>query len=113
MLAGFRQRFTHTRSQVLGETELVYLESLPPEQRREAVERFLSFDIPVVFVTKGLEPPAGMIEMADQRGIPIVSTGLKTGEFYGAIKAFLESQFAPSTFLHGSLADIYGVGSCS
>lgn len=110
VLSGFSQRFTHTRSQVLGETELTYLESLSPERRREAVERFLSFDVPVVFITKGLEPPAGMIDLADQRGIPVVSTRLKTGEFYGAIKAFLESQFAPSTFLHGSLADIYGVG---
>ena len=110
VLAGFVERFTHTRSQVLGETELNYLESLDPDRRQEAVERFLSFDVPVVFITKGLEPPAGMIERADERGIPMVSTRLKTGEFYGAIKAFLESQFAPSTFLHGSLADIYGVG---
>ncbi|HET6617700.1 MAG TPA: HPr(Ser) kinase/phosphatase [Gemmatimonadota bacterium] len=110
VLAGFVERFTHTRSQVLGETELNYLESLSPDRGREAVERFLSFDIPVVFITKGLDPPAGMIEKADEHGIPVVSTRLKTGEFYGAIKAFLESQFAPSTFLHGSLADIYGVG---
>jgi HPr kinase/phosphorylase len=110
VLAGFSQRFTNTRSQVLGETEIVYLRSLAPERSREAVERVLSFDIPVIFITKGLAPPPGMIEMADRRGIPIVSTRLKTGEFYGAIKSFLESQLAPSTFLHGSLADIYGVG---
>jgi HPr kinase/phosphorylase len=110
VLAGFSQRFTHTRSQVLGETELAYLSSLSPEAGRAAVERFLSFDIPVVFITKGLQPPPGMVERADERGIPIVSTRQKTGEFYGAIKTFLESQFAASTFLHGSLADVYGVG---
>jgi HPr kinase/phosphorylase len=110
VFAGFVERFTYTRSQIIGETELTYLASLSPDRSRAAVERFLSFDIPVVFITKGLEPPAGMIESADERGIPVVSTRLKTGEFYGAIKSFLEAQFAPSTFLHGSLADIYGVG---
>lgn len=110
VLAGFSQRFNHNRAQVIGETEIAYLASLTPERSLEAVERFLSFDVPVVFVTKGLDPPPGMIERANQRGIPVVSTGLKTGEFYGAIKSFLEAQFAPSTFLHGSLADIYGVG---
>jgi HPr kinase/phosphorylase len=110
VLAGFSQRFNHNRAQVIGETEIAYLASLPPERSLEAVERFLSFDVPVVFVTKGLDPPPGMIERASRRGIPVVSTRLKTGEFYGAIKSFLESQFAPSTFLHGSLADIYGVG---
>lgn len=110
VLAGYTERFTHTRSQVLGETEIEYLRSLSPEASRQAVERFLSFDMPVVFITKGQAAPAGMIDLANDRGIPIVSTHQKTGEFYGAIKAFLESQFAPSTFLHGSLADIYGVG---
>lgn len=110
VLAGFTERFTPSRSQVLGETELAYLRSLDPDQSREAVERFLSFDIPVVFITKGLEPPPGMVEVADARGIPIVSTRQKTGEFYASMKAFLEAQFAPSIFLHGSLADVYGVG---
>jgi HPr kinase/phosphorylase len=110
VLAGFSQRFNHNRAQVIGETEIAYLASLAPERSLEAVERFLSFDVPVVFVTKGLDPPPGMIERANRRGIPVVSTCLKTGEFYGAIKSFLEAQFAPSTFLHGSLADIYGVG---
>jgi HPr kinase/phosphorylase len=51
-----------------------------------------------------------LIERANERGIPVVSTLMKTGEFYAAIKAFLELQFAPSTFMHGSLADVYGVG---
>ena len=78
VFAGFVERFTHIRSQVIGETELTYLDSLTPDSRREAVERFLSFDIPVVFVTKGLDPPAGMVDRADERGIPIVSTRLKT-----------------------------------
>ena len=109
VLAGFVERFTHTRSQVLGETELNYLESLSPDRSREAVERFLSFDIPVVFITKDSSPRGDDREGRRAR-YSIVSTRLKTGEFYGAIKAFLESQFAPSTFLHGSLADIYGVG---
>lgn len=110
VLAGFSQRFNYNRAQVIGETEIAYLASLAPERSLEAVERFLSFDVPVVFVTKGLDPPPGMIERANSRGIPVVSTRLKTGEFYGAIKSFLEAQFAASTFLHGSLADIYGVG---
>lgn len=110
MLAGFTERFAHHRSQVLGETEITYLRSLDETARREAIDRFLSFDLPVVFVTKGLDPPAEMIDRAAERGIPVVGTRMKTGDFYGAIKSFLEVQFAPSTFIHGSLADVYGVG---
>lgn len=110
VLAGFDERFSYVRSQVLGETEISYLGSLSQEERGAAVERFLSYDIPVVFITKGLDPPPGLVERADERGIPVVVSGLKTGRFYNAIQSFLETQFAPSTFIHGSLADVYGVG---
>ena len=110
VLAGYTERFTPQRSQVLGETEVSYLRSLPEAERAALLERLLAFDIPVMFITKGLEPPPGLLERAEARGIPVVRTELKTGAFYTAIKSFLEVQFAPSTYLHGSLADVYGVG---
>lgn len=110
VLAGFDERFNHERAQVLGETEIRYLGSLDPDARQGAIERFLSYDIPVVFITKGLAPPPGLVERADERGIPVVATSLKTGRFYNAIQSFLETRFAPSTYAHGSLADVYGVG---
>ncbi|MFN2421500.1 MAG: HPr(Ser) kinase/phosphatase [Gemmatimonadota bacterium] len=110
VLAGYTERFTSQRAQVLGETEVSYLRSLPDAEREVSLDRLLGFDLPVVFVTKGLEPPPGLLECANARGIPIVRTELKTGVFYTAIKSFLEVQFAPSAYIHGSLADVYGVG---
>lgn len=110
VLAGFVERFNHVRSQVLGETEIAYLRSLSEADRRAAIDRFLGYDLPIVFITKGLAPPAELVERANERNIPVVSTRLKTGRFYNAIQSFLETQFAPSTFIHGSLADVYGVG---
>ncbi|MFN2384241.1 MAG: HPr(Ser) kinase/phosphatase [Gemmatimonadota bacterium] len=110
VLAGFTGRFTPSRSQVLGETEIVYLQSLSPAAREASVERFFSFELPVVFITKGLAPPDPFLAHADARGIPVVSSALKTGVFYAALKSVLETQFAPTTYVHGSLADIYGVG---
>ena len=110
VLAGYTERFVHSRVQVLGETEITFLEALPKPERASAIRRFLDFDLPVVVITKGLNPPAGLLEQANARGIPVVSTQLKTGAFYAAIKAFLETYYAPSTYIHGSLADVYGVG---
>ncbi len=42
--------------------------------------------------------------------MPVLRTKLKTAEFYRRIKPMLEATFAPRTTLHGSLADVYGVG---
>jgi HPr kinase/phosphorylase len=51
-----------------------------------------------------------MIEAAEKRGIPIFRSSLRTAEFYTRAKQLLESHFAPTENLHGSLADIFGVG---
>lgn len=110
VLAGFDERFSHERAQVLGETEIRYLDSLGPDALGEALDRFLGYDLPVVFITKGLDPPPGLVERANRRGIPVIATRLKTGRFYNSIQAFLDTRFAPTTYVHGSLADIYGVG---
>lgn len=109
-LTGYTERFPAERMQVLGETEVAFLCSLDPGRRRQATEAFLAFDLPVVFITKGQEPPPPLLEVANEQGTPVVRTALKTSEFYTRIKPFLEERFAPSTTVHGSLADVYGVG---
>ena len=110
VLTGYTERFPSDRMQVLGETEVSFLESLDEERRRAAIEAFLSFDIPVVFITKGQEAPPPLLQAANLSGTPIIRTALKTAEFYTRIKPFLEERFAPTTTMHGSLADVYGVG---
>ena len=110
VLAGFTERFPSGRLQVLGETEIMYLRSLDPDRRLEVLEAFFAFDPPCVFVTKGLEAPDELVALARELKVPVVRSSLKTGEFFRRIKAFLEDEFAPSTALHGSLADVYGVG---
>lgn len=110
VLSGYINRFPYQRIQVLGETEISYLQSLSDGNRAANLEQFFGFPIPCAFVTKGLEPPAPMRALADQHGIPLIRSRLKTAEFYRLIKPYLADQFAPTTTLHGSLADVYGVG---
>jgi HPr kinase/phosphorylase len=51
-----------------------------------------------------------MIELGASAGVPIIVSRLKTNDFYTRIKSWLEEEFAPTTTLHGSLADVFGVG---
>jgi HPr kinase/phosphorylase len=63
-----------------------------------------------VIVTKGQTLPDGVTETAAASGVALLRTRLKTAEFYRRIKPVLEEEFAPMTTLHGSLADVFGVG---
>jgi HPr kinase/phosphorylase len=110
VLAGFRDRFLRGRLQVLGETEIRWLTSLDEAEMREILDSFLDLQMPALFVTKRLDVPPVLIELAAQHDIPVLRSSLKTGDFYRRVQPYLEERFAPHTTTHGSLADVYGVG---
>ncbi len=109
-LAGYLGRFIPDRLHVFGETEITYLESLDATTRQHVIEGFFQYDLPAIFVTKGLAPPELLLTLACARHVPVLQSQLKTASFYKLIKPILEAAFAPRTSLHGSLADVYGVG---
>jgi HPr kinase/phosphorylase len=109
-LAGYTERFVGGRIQVLGETDVSYLNSLDEDRCREAVETLLSFDIACIIATKGQRLPPILLEVAERQGTPVVVSELKTAEFYRRMIPFMNDRFAPRTHVHGSLADVYGVG---
>ena len=109
-LAGYTERFVATRVQIFGQTEIAYLESLSGPRRAAALEFVFGSDVPCAFVTKGLDPPRRLLAAADAAGVALLATPLKTGDFYRRLQPYLEEEFAPRTSIHGSLADVYGIG---
>jgi HPr kinase/phosphorylase len=109
-LAGYVDRFVGERLQVLGETEITYLASLATADRNRILSSFFNFPMPAVIVTKGQELPEGLASAAARTGVSLLRTRLKTAEFYRRVKPVLEGEFAPMVTLHGSLADVFGVG---
>jgi len=110
VLAGYVERFPAKRLQVFGETEISYLKSLAPAQRVTVLEAFFAFHVPCVVVTKGQRVLPEMLEIAARFEVPVLRSALKTTEFYRRVKPALDDEFAPTTTLHGSLADVYGIG---
>jgi HPr kinase/phosphorylase len=51
-----------------------------------------------------------MHDAAVRAGVAILRSGVKTADFYKKLNPFLENEFAPATTMHGSLADVFGVG---
>lgn len=110
ILTGFDERMPSGRLQVLGETELSYLRSRSPEELEQVLDRLFEIPMPGVVVTKGMNVPNRLVERAVAEQIPVIRTTLKTGDFYRRLQPYLEGRFAPTTTMHGSMADVYGVG---
>lgn len=109
-LAGYTDRFSNNRIQIIGETEFTYMMSLSPDDRRQAIDRVLAFDVPCAILTKALQPPPELIAAAQTHQTALLGTPLTTDEFVHSLIEHLEPHFAPSITVHGSLVDVYGIG---
>ncbi|MFH1143538.1 MAG: HPr(Ser) kinase/phosphatase [Candidatus Eisenbacteria bacterium] len=109
-LTGFMENFLWDRLQILGQTEIRYLETLSEQERGRVLSQIFAFAIPCIVVPYGLAPPAPLVALASQNEVPVFSTSLETTVFIDQITSFLEENFAPSTEMHGTLVDVYGVG---
>ena len=109
-LAGFTKVFTHKRVQILGNTEMEYLNSLDDAERRRALETVMQFDIPCIVVTESNEIFPLMLKIAEEFSISIFRTKLQTTELMHLLSEYMDIIFAPTTTVHGSLVDVYGMG---
>jgi len=109
-LAGFLEVFSHDRIQIIGNTELSYLNSLQPGERRERLERICHFPIPCLVITSAYEIPPELLEVAGAHEIPVLKTSLHTSRFMSRMVAMLEQEFSPSMTAHGGLMDVFGMG---
>ena len=109
-LAGFTERVVAGRVQVFGETEMAYLDSLDPTLVDKRLRLLFHYDVPVVFVTKEMDVDHQFLKTAREYQIPVFRTSMGTGQFFQRLNPYLETALAPAVSLHGSLADVYGVG---
>jgi HPr kinase/phosphorylase len=109
-LAGHFHGVVPTRVQVLGETELSYLDSLDNEARSVAARGFFSLGLSCVVVTGGHDPPRAFVAAAEATGTPFFVSSSRSSRTINALHALLDDRLAPQTQLHAVLVDVHGIG---
>jgi HPr kinase/phosphorylase len=109
-LTGFMQNYLNERIQVLGETEVLYLNTRSDSVRVDSVARLFSVPIPVIIVSRGLEVPPQLLGAASENGVPVLRSRMLTTPLIHELTKFLDDYFAETDQLHGTLVDVYGVG---
>jgi HPr kinase/phosphorylase len=109
-LSGFVDVFTYNRVQIIGNTELAYLETLSPTKREASLRKVFEFDIPCIVITDNNCPAEDFISIANEKKITIFRSVFSTTHVIQILSSFLEEVFAPFTSVHGSLVDVYGIG---
>lgn len=109
-LAGHTSRVPSGRMWVFGETEMTYVASLAESDARARLAALFAVGVPAAFVTKAQAVPDYFLDVAAEHGVPVLRSAKSTKDFYRRLKPYLEVALAPTTTLHGSLADVYGIG---
>jgi HPr kinase/phosphorylase len=108
-MAGYFDYYPAERIQLVGKTELSFVEKLNNSEREIRLERLCTDITPGIIVTRGLDIPDELIEAAERESVPLLRSKQKTTRFSSLLTNFLESKLAPTTAVHGVLVDIYGV----
>lgn len=109
-LSGYLDYFPSDRIQILGNTEINYMRRLRPSELEGRMENMFSFEIPTFVVSRKLQPVNLFLDMCNRRGVPVLQTKLASDEIISRIILFLAEEFAPTTEVHATAVDCYGVG---
>jgi HPr kinase/phosphorylase len=109
-MAGYFNYYPAERIQLLGKTELSFLELLDESERKRRMEALCTDITPGIIISRDLEIPDELVEAANRTSVPVMRSSMKTTRFSSRLTNYLESKLAPTTAVHGVLVDIYGVG---
>jgi len=109
-LTGYTDYVRYGRVQIVGSSEIGYLEKLTPRRRSAILAKLCRCRITCFVVTKALTPPRELLAAAEGAGIPLLTTPLESTRFIKLLSAFLEDRLATRLHLHGVLLDVFGVG---
>ena len=107
---GYFMHFPYGRVQMFGNAEMTYLSELDEATVRERLTRYFSYDIPVICLSRGYKAPPVMLELAREKGVPVLRSNLTTNRISHRIISYLDVRTSPCITRHGGLLDVYGIG---
>lgn len=109
-LTGYLEYFANDRIQVLGNTEIHYIERLSAAEIENRIQYMFSFEIPAFLLSRSLVPPQIFLDICNRHGVPVLQSNLTTDQVISKVILFLAEKFAPETTIHGTVVDCYGIG---
>jgi len=109
-LAGYLPQLHPDRVQVLGNSEISFLETFAPERARAAVAAVADAGVACFVVTNGTPPPPALTEPAEAAGVAVLASSLRTADFIDRATGWLEERLAPEIQVHGDLVELHGLG---
>ncbi|WP_313131434.1 HPr(Ser) kinase/phosphatase [Anaerocolumna sp.] len=109
-LAGFFDHFDSDRVQVIGRVEEAYMRKMEKDHGIGILTRLMDYKVPCIVFCRGIDVEPELIQLATQKGVPILKTNKTTSSFMAEVIRWLNVELAPRISIHGVLVDVYGEG---
>jgi len=109
-LTGYSHYIHKGRLQIIGQSETSYLKQLDKEERSHAVGNLDLEKICCVLITKGLKAPKELMDILENRGVPVLRTPSVSSVAIAEVSSFLQNRLAPSMTMPGVLLGMFGLG---
>ncbi len=109
-LAGFLEYIDSGRIQILGKSEMIFLQERPPAERERIMAQLCRQGASCFVVTGGSEIPEELVKVAERQDVPLLTTDLTASVAIDLLTRYLEDRLAPRVVVQGVLLDIYGLG---
>jgi len=96
--------------QVLGASEVQYLEGLNPEACRSVLAKAITPELACVIVAGAGHAPRALLEVTESNGTPVLQSPMASVELMWMLRPYLARALAESTTAHGVLLDVLGMG---
>lgn len=96
--------------QILGGTEISYLNGFPESRRKRIIGNLISADTPCFILSGGYRPDELFSRQFERKRAPLFTTPLGTGKFITVLNELLAEEFATRMTVHGVLMDVHHVG---
>ena len=109
-MAGYFEFFDEKRIQIIGKSEVSFLNRFTPEKAEKRLEEIFSHKPVATVICRELVFPEKYLELARKYDVPVLRTKESTSSFSAALIAFLHLNLAPRVTRHGVLVEVYGEG---
>ncbi|HID50001.1 MAG TPA: HPr(Ser) kinase/phosphatase, partial [Chromatiales bacterium] len=96
--------------QVLGRTELAYLEQLGKNSRQDALRALFAGSPLLLVIAEALRPDPFLLQQAQRHGVPLATTPRPAAEIIDHLRHHIASQVSEKLIQHGVFMEVMGLG---
>jgi len=109
-IVGFLNLIRPNTIQLIGTTEIEYLESLGKNSLQDTLESLFEKQPHLIILTDDISPLDSLIQLADQHDIPLWQCSQAGQTVLQYLQHELQPMNTPSTILHGVFMEVMGIG---